>query len=109
MRYCYYYLGEQQQESWVVAHLRGSAANVILLDPLNLDRYRFGQPFLYEGGGFFTRTPLRLQIPRDGHWYLVVDCGGYTPRVRVEKIEIRTPDESPAASEAGAALVGASS
>lgn len=108
MKYLYYHLGETQPDSFVVAHLHGSAANVILLDPLNFDRYRFGQPFVYAGGGFFTRTPVRLRIPRAGHWLLVIDCGGYAHRAGVEKIEVLSPDESPAPSEADAASVGAS-
>jgi hypothetical protein len=107
MRYLYYDLGEQQAEHHVVAHLRGSAANVILLDPLNFDRYRTAQPFLYSGGGFCIRTPASLRIPGDGHWYLVIDCGGYTHHVQVKKIEILRPDESPTASEPDRTLVGA--
>ena len=106
MRYLYYDLGEQEQETWVVAHLRGSAANVILVDPPNFDRYRFGQFFQYTGG-LCTRTPARLQIPHDGHWYLVIDCGGYRHHVHARAIEILAPRESPTASEAAAAPVGA--
>jgi hypothetical protein len=88
------------------AHLRGSSANVILLDPLSFDRYRFGQPFQYTGG-LHTRTPTRLRIPRDGHWYLIIDCGRYRHHVHAQKIEVVRPDESPTASEADTALVGA--
>lgn len=106
MKYLYYDLGEQQEGSWVVAQLRGSAANVILVDPLSFDRYRFGQPFQYAGG-LHTRTPARVQIPQDGHWYLVIDCGGYSHRVYAERIDIVAPDESSAAPEADTALVGA--
>jgi hypothetical protein len=106
MRYLYYDLGYQQQGGTVVAHLGGSAANVILFDPLNFDRYRFGQPFQYTGG-LHTRTPVRLHIPEDGHWYLVIDCGGYTHRVRAWKIETLTPEESQSASEAAPLLATA--
>lgn len=106
MRYLYYDLGEQQQENWVVAHLRGCAANVILLDRLNFERYRFGRPFQYTGG-LQTHTPARLQIPEGGHWYLVIDCGGYRHHVHAESIEVLTPDDSPTVPEAEATLVGA--
>jgi Domain of unknown function (DUF1883) len=106
MKYLYYDLGEQQEGSWVVAHLRGSSANVMLLDPLSFDRYRFGQPFQYTGG-LQTRTPTRLRIPQDGQWYLVIDCGGYRHHVHAQKIEVVCPDESPTAAEADTALVGA--
>lgn len=106
MKYLYYDLGEQEQENWVVAHLRGSAANVILLDTLNFERYRFGRPFEYTGG-LHTHTPARLQIPQGGHWYLVIDCGGYRHHVHPVNVEIVAPDEPPTASEAEAAPVGA--
>jgi uncharacterized protein DUF1883 len=106
MKYLYYDLGEQRQDSCVVAHLHGSAANVILVDPLNFDRYRFGQPFRYAGG-LRTRTPARVRIPEDGHWYLVIDCGGYQHRVHATTIEIRAPDRSMTASESDTTLVGA--
>jgi hypothetical protein len=93
MRYRYYDLGQQREYSRVVARLRGSAANVILLDPLNFYRYRSGRPFLYTGG-HYRRSPVGLQIPQDGHWYLVIDHGGYKGRIRAE-IEVLTADESP--------------
>jgi len=106
MKYLYYDLGEQRQDSRVVAHLHGSAANVILVDPLNFDRYRFGQPFQYAGG-FHTRTPARVRIPEDGHWYLVIDCGGYRHHVHAKTIEILAPDKSMTSSESETTLVGA--
>lgn len=105
MRYLYYDLGEQEEDNWVVAHLGGSAANVILLDALNFERYRFGRSFQYTGG-LHTHTPARLQIPEGGRWYLVIDCGGYQHHVHPENIEIVTPDEVPATSDAEATLVG---
>lgn len=105
MKYLYYDLGDQQQDSHVIAHLRGSAANVILLDPLNFDCYRFGRPFLYTGG-LYTRTPVRLRIPRDGHWYLVIDCGGYQHHVHPRNIEVLAPDESPTTDDAEMTPVG---
>jgi hypothetical protein len=110
MKYLYYDLGEREQETSVVVHLRGSSANVILLDPLNFDCYRFGRPFQYTGG-LHTRTPARLQIPEKGHWYLVIDCGGYRHHVHPATIEIfpPQPDESPSPSEVDSTLVGANS
>ena len=107
MKYLYWDLGERQQHSRVVVHLRGSAANVILLDPVSFDRYRCGLSFHYAGGLHAdTRTPARREIPKDGHWYLVIDCGG-PHHVEVKKIRIRPPKESPTVSEAAAPLAGA--
>lgn len=106
MRYLYYDLGEQEQETWVVAHLSGSWANVILLDSLSFERYRRGLPFMYTGG-LCAQTPARVQVPRDGHWYLVVDCGGFTHRLCVTKIEVLTADSALSAAETGSPHVGA--
>lgn len=106
MKYLYYDLGDQQHDSCVVAHLRGSAANVILLDRENFNRYRFGRPFFYIGG-LCGRSPVRLQIPHDGHWYLAVDCGGYKHRVCVDKVDVLPSDESVAPTEVDPTLVGA--
>jgi hypothetical protein len=107
MKYLYYDLGERPQGSSVVAHLVGSAVNVILLDPLSFERYRLGLPFLHSGGGFYKETPVRLEIPRDGHWYLVIDCGGFMHRVSVKRVELVAPNTAPAAAEPDTPLVGA--
>lgn len=90
MRYHFYDIGHQTEGSSVVVRLRGSTANVILLDPPNFARYRSGEPFLYTGG-HCRRSPVRLQIPRDGHWFVVIDHGGYKGRVRAE-VEVKSND-----------------
>jgi hypothetical protein len=105
MRYRYYDLGQQQEDSSVVVRLRGSSANVVLLDPLNFWRYCSGQGFLYMGG-HYRHSPVHLQIPHDGHWYLVIDHGGYKGRVRAE-IQVMTPDELPGAPERETTLLEA--
>lgn len=104
MRYCYYDLGEEPNDRLAVLRTRGSAANVILLDPLNFYRYRNGQLFSYLGG-YCRRTPVRLKIPKGEHWYLVIDHGGYGGRVQPE-LQVLTPDESDAASEPEKTPVG---
>ena len=99
MKYLYWDLGEQQRDNGVVVHLGGSTANVILLDPVSFDRYRYGLSFRYTGG-LHAGTPVRLEIPNDGHWYLVVDCCGYHHHVQVKKIQMLPADVSPRASDA---------
>jgi Domain of unknown function (DUF1883) len=79
MRYCYYDLGQQQEDRCAVLRMRGSAANVILIDPLNFDRYRSGKFFFYLGG-YCLRSPIRLQITEGEHWHLVIDHGDYKGR-----------------------------
>jgi len=56
------------------------AANVRLLDSSNFQNYRSGRRHRYFGG-YVNRSPVRLQIPNHGHWYVVVDLGGYAGRV----------------------------
>lgn len=79
MKYLYYDLGEQQEGSWAVAHLRGSAANA--------HRLEFGS----------RRTGT-------GTWSSTVAATATASTAR----RFVTPDESPAAPEADTALVGAS-
>lgn len=81
MRFAYSNLGEQPGGTGVVARLRGSCANVLLLDAPNFSRYRARHPFAYTGG-MRLRTPVALTVPKDGHWFLVVDHGGFRGRTR---------------------------
>lgn len=97
MYYSYYDLGKEPENRRAVLRLRGTAANVILLDPLNFHRYRSGQSFFYTGG-YSRRSPVRLEIPPDVHWYLVIDHGGYAGRVQAE-LEVLTEDELGSASQ----------
>ncbi len=57
-----------------------SAANVRLLDSHNFLMYRSGQRHKYNGG-HYKESPVRFKIPRAGHWYVVVDLGGYAGEV----------------------------
>jgi Domain of unknown function (DUF1883) len=59
----------------VEVNLAGNAANVLLLDPDNFQKYQQRRPYQYLGG--YARTsPFRIEIPRAGRWHLVVDLGG---------------------------------
>jgi hypothetical protein len=73
--YAYYDLGELQSGDRVIVGLRGAAANVLLLDRQNLERYRAGIQFAFLGG-FYRRSPVEFSVPRDGHWYVALDLGG---------------------------------
>src|SRR5438093_623002 len=55
--------------------LRGSAANVRLLDSNNFSRYRQGREHRYHGG-FAKQSPVRLPIPNAGNWHVAVDMQG---------------------------------
>jgi len=54
---------------------------VLLVDPSGLSAYERGGRFRYWGG-WQTRTPVRLAIPRSGTWHVIVDLGGYGGTVR---------------------------
>src|SRR5579884_45096 len=81
LRYAYYDLGELEEGSTALVRMSGSRANVTLLDARNFARYRAGQPFAYVGGNR-RRSPVRLEVPHDGHWYVVLDLGGFGGRAR---------------------------
>ena len=57
-----------------------NAANVRLLDSQNFRRYRYGHRHKYNGG-HYKESPVCFEIPRAGHWYVVVDLGGYAGEV----------------------------
>lgn len=80
MNYLHSDLGQLEAGALVDVTLRGTEANVMLLDPVNVTRYRQGQGFQYHGG-HYTRSPVRIVVPRAGHWHVVVDLGGVAGRV----------------------------
>ncbi len=51
-------------------------ANVRLLDNTNFQKYRRGQKHSYYGG-LAKVSPVNLTPPHEGHWYVVIDLGGY--------------------------------
>lgn len=74
-------LGQRKRGDVVEVTLSGSAANVRLLDSTNFSRYRRGQRHTAYGG-LAKRSPVRLPIPRSGHWHLAVDMQGQRGRVK---------------------------
>mgnify|MGYP001022098557 CR=1 FL=1 len=65
----------------VEVNLAGNAANVLLLDPENFEKYRQGSAYSYAGG-YSRISPVRIPAPRAGHWHLVIDLGGGPGRVQ---------------------------
>ena len=56
-------------------------ANVRLLDSSNYNAYQKGRQHKFYGGRA-TKSPVKLIIPYSAHWYLVIDLGGYSGRVK---------------------------
>lgn len=75
MQFIHSDLGSRRRSDIVEVTLRGSAANVMLLDSSNFNAYRNGRKFRYTGG-LARRSPVRLTVPSAGHWHAVVDMRG---------------------------------
>lgn len=76
-----YDLGQVKRGSTVVVTL-DKQANVQLLDSTNFNNYKSGRRYTYLGG-LATKSPARIKVPRDGHWFVAVDLGGYAGNVRI--------------------------
>jgi hypothetical protein len=79
MNYNYWDLGHQTAGTGVRVTLEGNAANVRLVDSANYRALSAGRQHRYFGG-HYNQSPVLLQVPADGHWYVVVDYGGYAGR-----------------------------
>lgn len=81
MQYTVYDLGNKTRGEIVEITLQGSAANVRLMDSSNYQSYKNGRGHRYTGG-LAKSSPVRLQIPNSGHWYVTVDMQGLRGTVR---------------------------
>lgn len=81
MKFQRYDLGNLGGGEIVEVTLSGSASNVRLMDSSNFQSYRAGRRHTYYGG-YAKRSPVRLQVPRAGHWHITIDLGGYAGSVR---------------------------
>ncbi len=81
MSFTHYDLGQRKSGEVVEITLKGNAANVRLLDSSNLSSYRNGRRHRYYGG-LAKKSPVRLKIPRSGHWHVAVDMQGLGGNVR---------------------------
>lgn len=68
-------------ENDVIEVILDKQANVRLMDDENYAKYVEGQVHSYYGG-YAEYSPLKLRVPRAGHWHVVVDLGGYGGTVR---------------------------
>lgn len=74
-RFIVYDLGHRSSGETIEITLKGSAANVRLMDSSNYQNYKSGRKHHYYGG-LAKRSPVTLRIPRSGHWYVTVDMQG---------------------------------
>ena len=81
MKFTHYDLGYRERGEIAEVVLSGNAANVRLLDGSNFSSYRNGRKHRYFGGRA-TQSPVRLAIPRSGHWHIAIDMQGLRGSVK---------------------------
>ncbi len=59
----------------VRVYLTGSAANVLVMDDPNFQKFKAGQAYRYYGG-HYTVSPAFIKPPFPGRWNVVVNLGG---------------------------------
>jgi hypothetical protein len=88
MEHVKYDLGQLKRGSVVVVTLKNQA-NVQLMDSSNYRSYVAGSRSTYFGG-LATKSPSRITVPRDGHWFVAIDLGGLSGRIE-SSIAIQPP------------------
>ena len=81
MKFTHYRLGHVAGGAVVEVTLRGSAANVRLLDQSNFNNFKAGRQHRYHGG-LVRKSPFRIRVPRSGTWHVTVDMQGLRGTVR---------------------------
>lgn len=81
MQHIHHDLGNVKQGQLVLVTLKGSSANVRLMDAANFNSYKNGRRHRFWGG-HARKSPVRLVVPRTGHWHVAVDLGGYGGTIR---------------------------
>lgn len=81
VKFTKYDLGNLKKGQIVVVTLKGNAANVRLMDSSNFNAYRNGRQHRYYGG-LAKQSPVRIAVPRNGHWYVTIDMIGLRGSVR---------------------------
>lgn len=82
MNFNYWDLKQRKRGEIVEVQISGNAPNVRLMDSSNFQSFKRGKNHRYVGG-LVKRSSVQLQVPRSGHWYLVLDYGGLRGRGRV--------------------------
>lgn len=80
MNFSYYDL-KQCKGGEIVEIQLSAGANVLLLDSSNYASFKAGRAYRYQGG-LAKQSPVRLQVPRAGHWYVVIHMEGLRGSVR---------------------------
>ncbi|WP_420645879.1 DUF1883 domain-containing protein [Candidatus Leptofilum sp.] len=81
MKFNHYNLGYLKRGTVVEVTLKGSAANVRLMDSTNFQSYKSRRRHRYFGG-LIRKSPARLVVPSSGHWHVTVDMQGLKGQTR---------------------------
>lgn len=81
MEFSYTDLGSRKRGEIVEVAIGGTGPNVLLMDSSNFGAFKSGRNHTYYGGQA-TKSPVRLQVPGSGHWYVVVHFGGMRGQCR---------------------------
>ena len=65
-----------QRAGTVIEVTLNAVNNVRLMTPANFQRFKELLDFKYIGG-VAKKSPIRLVVPEDGHWHLIVDMEGH--------------------------------
>ena len=63
------------KQSVIRVNLSGNAANVLVMDDANFQRFKQGSQYTYYGG-YYTHSPAIIKPPTAGRWNVVVNLGG---------------------------------
>ena len=80
MQFQHYDLGYQNGGVTVEVTLRGTEANVLLMDNDNFHYYKNSRNYKYYGG-HAKSSPVHLRIPYASNWNIAIDLGGYGGRI----------------------------
>jgi len=71
---------QMQRGGTVIEITLSAVANVRLMTHANFDLFRNARQHKFLGG-VAKKSPIRLQIPENGHWHVVVDMEGHQGKV----------------------------
>lgn len=79
VEYTYSDLGNLPASAMVRVTIQGDGPNVRIFDSSNFRSFTAGGQAKFYGG-HAKRSPVTIPVPYAGHWYLVIDFGGYAGR-----------------------------
>ncbi|MCX0424838.1 MULTISPECIES: DUF1883 domain-containing protein [Aeromonas] len=57
-------------------------SNIMLTDDHHFQKYRRGGGGFEYYGGHYKTFPVRIPVPRTGHWNVTIDLGGGSANIR---------------------------